>query len=243
MKPVSKYSRRRVFGFNLVEITLAIGVIAFGMTSIITMCLTGMSQGRAAVGESLSAVIAENVFGMLSSVAKFDTDWTTELKLQMQYKTSPTDRRYLQIDPGFPRMYSQTKKVPDGRWTGNDKDVYMEYTGGSSAGTTDNGLWICRIYTGDLDEDNVEFAAFVRVWMTGTRDQGLPIVYRQRGIPGGAEPDPQDVYVPWDMRAEGGGSSTEKTHSYSGFYVEVSWPITQPESKRQKRLFYKEIAR
>lgn len=232
---------KKIFGFNLVEITLAIGVIAFGMTSIVTMCVSGMQQSRSAIGESLAATIAENVFGMLTSIGKIDNEWRTGLQLKMEFTSNKAEEMYIGVDEGTPMPYHKTMELPKGPWTGDDKDIYMEYAG-SGGGGNNNGMWVCRVFTGEGDDAHVEFAALVRVWMNGS-----PIKYTYIQRPDNTEgADPEAIVgdVEWDMVPTGGNAGSDANiHSYAGFYVEVSWPISQPLAKRQKRIFYKELVR
>lgn len=257
MKTTNKKNRfRRILTFNLVEITLAIGVIAFGMTSVVTMCLTGLNQGRHAVGESMAAGIAENIFGLMGAIGKLDTSWSNGILLYLfdpnQKGQTPSESEKLTcgIQAGRMQTYKQTAEPPVKGYVGSDPKMHMEYLGNINAGENQgsHGLWICRIYSGTKDEARVEFSAFVKVWFAGQptaaaaglggigNGYGIPYIYQYVEKDKNTENERE---VMWDMGVS--RADNDDAHSYAGQYIEVSWPINQPLAKRQKRVFYKEI--
>lgn len=54
--------RRTRAGFSLMEITVAIGVIAFGLIAILGLLPVGMKSGREAIDATRTSLIAQDVF-------------------------------------------------------------------------------------------------------------------------------------------------------------------------------------
>lgn len=61
--------------FSLVEVTLAIGILATGMGLIIALIPIGIRQTRDSIGQNYSAIFAEDIYSYLSSLPK--EEWSS----------------------------------------------------------------------------------------------------------------------------------------------------------------------
>lgn len=60
----------RLFGFSLVEVVVALGVISFAIVAILGVIPTGLKTGRSAQDETRAPQIAQAIFASLSSQAQ-----------------------------------------------------------------------------------------------------------------------------------------------------------------------------
>jgi type II secretory pathway pseudopilin PulG len=61
------YPARKVHGFSLVEIVIALGVISFALVAIIGLLPIGLASGRATIQETRANNLAEEIFATLRS--------------------------------------------------------------------------------------------------------------------------------------------------------------------------------
>jgi len=64
---VRRCSAQTAFGFSLVEIVLALGVISFALVAIIGLLPIGLASGRATIQETRANHLAEEIFSTLRS--------------------------------------------------------------------------------------------------------------------------------------------------------------------------------
>ena len=69
----SRAPRRRQLAFSLVEVVLALGVIAVGITAILGVFPTALQTGHSAQDETRAPHIAQSVFGSLVAEARTST--------------------------------------------------------------------------------------------------------------------------------------------------------------------------
>ncbi|MBN2451304.1 MAG: hypothetical protein JXR77_13005 [Lentisphaeria bacterium] len=77
-RPTAGPCPRRRRWFNLIEVVLALGVIAFGLVSILALLPASIKSGRDSVGETHSSQGAENLIGLLANRmgdAESDAAW------------------------------------------------------------------------------------------------------------------------------------------------------------------------
>jgi len=63
--------------FSLVEIALAIGILAVGAATVVTLFPVGMKQTRDSIGQNYSAIFADDAYAYFSSLAKQEQGWDT----------------------------------------------------------------------------------------------------------------------------------------------------------------------
>lgn len=84
-------ARSRLGGFSLVEVVMAIGIIAFAFVALLGMLPTGLNTFRKAMDTSVSAQIAQKIAGELQ-----ETDYFTLLE---QAKNGGSDLRNMTTNP------------------------------------------------------------------------------------------------------------------------------------------------
>ena len=63
--------------FSMIELALAIAILAIAAISIISLFFLGLQENRNSIGDNYSAISAEGIFAYISRIA--DTEWTTLL--------------------------------------------------------------------------------------------------------------------------------------------------------------------
>ncbi len=61
--------------FSMVEVALAIGILAVGAVTVITLFPVGMKQAKDSMGQNYSAIFADDVYAYISSLAKDSALW------------------------------------------------------------------------------------------------------------------------------------------------------------------------
>ncbi len=72
-RPMAFFLPRSASGFSLVEVTLALMVMAVGILSVMSMFPSGLEQNARSIADTHAAFFAEEVFGGLR--AKAETNW------------------------------------------------------------------------------------------------------------------------------------------------------------------------
>ncbi len=214
---------RRFRQYNLVEVILALGVVAIGVVSIMALFPIGASATRDAAMETYSSNAADEMFHMLQFMALNDGDtldesWNKWIKNDTQLETSKPDYDEANTDKDkWERLSDITKGI--------DSNIFKTKT-------TKNGVFLLISHhdssadkdatladAGDTESDNtityekVDFRAVVLAWKEKVRE------------------DPTDATkdIDFDEAAK--------------LVIEVSWPEEMPYDKRQKRYFSYEIAK
>lgn len=133
--------------FNLVEITLAMGVIGMGIAGVMALFQLGMSHSRDAVGDNYAADAAEIFIAYITQMAAVDSAWDAS-GLKGSLNIVETDNK---PDP------TATTDVPS-------------YSGW--AAITGTNLWSCSVPVRGLfrltqgSATVTDFDAVIRVWQT-----------------------------------------------------------------------------
>jgi type II secretory pathway pseudopilin PulG len=200
--------------FNMVEIALALAVLAIGISSILVLFPVGINANRSAIADNNLADISEYLMGYLR--AGCAAEWTKIAKDKAAGVTIPD--------------YFFSDKIADGYasvGSGGDAGVDPEssdYTG-SSGKVTDNlyqigstnSVFLYKQMTGDM----VDFAAVVKVWR-----------------------EPYELYIrdgaDNTIKKITGGTSAMRQYAMV-LCIEISWPALAPYAQREKRLFRQEM--
>lgn len=65
--------------FNMIEVVLALGVIALGVVGIMGILPVAINSSKAAVGDSYAADVANTFFSHIETALKAEGNWATEL--------------------------------------------------------------------------------------------------------------------------------------------------------------------
>ena len=214
---------RRFRQYNLVEVILALGVVAIGVVSIMALFPIGASATRDAAMETYSSNAADEMFHMLQFMAlndgtTLDDSWNKWIKNDTKLETSKPDYDDDNTDKDkWERLGDTTKGIDSNifKTKSSKKGVFLLISHHDSSADKDATL----ADAGDSESDDtityekVDFRAVVLAWKEKVRE------------------DPEDASkdIDFDEAAK--------------LVIEVSWPEEMPYAKRQKRYFSYEIAK
>ena len=214
---------RRFRQYNLVEVILALGVVAIGVVSIMALFPIGASASRDAAMETYSSNAADEMFHMLQFMAlndgtTLDDSWNKWIKNDTQLETSKPDYDEANTEKDkWERLGDTTKGIDSNifKTKSTKKGVFLLISHHDSSADKDATL----ADAGDTESDStityekVDFRAVVLVWKEKVRE------------------DPTDASkdIDFDEAAK--------------LVIEVSWPEEMPYAARQKRYFSYEIAK
>ncbi len=214
---------RRFRQYNLVEVILALGVVAIGVVSIMALFPIGASATRDAAMETYSSNAADEMFHMLQFMAlndgtTLDDSWNKWIKADTKLGTSKPNYTDDNTDKDkWERLGDSTKGIDGNIFQAKPakKGVFLLISHHDSSADKDAAL----ADAGDTESDNtityekVDFRAVVLVWKENVRE------------------DPTDATkdIGFDEAAK--------------LVIEVSWPEEMPYAARQKRYFSYEIAK
>ena len=210
--------------FNMVEIMLAVIVIALGITGTFVLFPVGVNANKSAVADNSIADIAEYVtaFARAEVLAGSQDDSSSK-----EFGSRITG--YFNQDganPAESRDYYQAISVddPGSDWSDSASDsVILKHQ--SIA-----GVYLVRQLSGPEDNRFVDFAAVARVYLDNGDTNGT-------GLTGEYFPDASAAMV--------NTASSDDNNELKKFFIpavlELSWPATVPIAEREKRYFRFEI--
>lgn len=202
-------------GFNMVEVALALAVLAIGISSILVLFPVGINANKSAIADNNLADIGEYLMGYLR--AGCAAAWA-----------SGKEEFITDIPVGYDTVKSFGSE-------GIDLSKYEDsglLSGKNLHKLDGNGAFLYQQMTGDV----VDFAAVVRVWREAYSFKALDASkYTIEGESGKAN---SDSYA--DITVTPG--SSEPINKYATvFCIEISYPAQAPDSQRERRLFRQEI--
>ena len=212
--------------FNLVEIVLAIGVVALGMAAVLALLPPALNANSASQGDANATEIASNMITYIDSVVQDCAKETTEFK-----KVDPADTRTPEqkttddentwneaLDKRFKTGVDETVKVPGDSFTNTLDTPFGNFN--VESGTKEKPGWMTYITT-DASDNKIPVAN-VYVWMKKITDPGVSSTDKINDI--GATPNKRSCYR---------------------FYIKVCWPADAPADaeNREERTFVHEVVR
>ncbi|MBR6060133.1 MAG: hypothetical protein IKP58_18355 [Victivallales bacterium] len=217
---------RRFRQYNLVEVILALGVVAIGVVSIMALFPIGTSATRDAAMETYSSNAADEMFHMLQFMAFNDEDtldkaWKKWVIETNKLETSKPDYDAYNTDKDQWKRMGNTTKGIDGNifeTTTSKKGVFLLISHHDPKAKNTATLANAGEDEDGSDEDKisyemVDFRAVVLAWKEKVRE------------------DPTDATKDIDF------------DDAAKLVIEVSWPEEMPYAARQKRYFSYEIAK
>ena len=197
--------------FNMVEIALAMAIIAIGLSGILVLFPVGINASKSAIADNNLADIAEYIMGYLQ--AGCNTDW---IKLAKNPPGEGTSATY----PFANALPTSASTVGDSGFTldadGKDSKFPTPIPGNDDDNAnlfTDNhGTFLYRQMTNDV----VDFAAVIKVWKEDV-----------------------EFYIPFFSKTAPIKPSIPEYAM--NLCIEISWPIELPYVDREKRIFRLEI--
>ena len=203
--------------FNMVEIALAMAIIAIGLSGILVLFPVGINASKSAIADNNLADIAEYIMGYLQ--AGCNTDW---IKLAENPPGEGTSATY----PFADALPTSASTVGDSGVTlnsnGQDATNFPNPVPGNNATTANlfagsNGTFLYR----QMSNDVVDFAAIVKVWR-----ENINFYVPQINTDAVTSPHLINNSLPQYAR---------------NLCLEISWPIELPYADREKRIFRLEI--
>lgn len=212
-----------MFRFNMVEVALALVILAIGLSSVMVLFPVGLKASRGSVAENNLADIAERVGSYLQS--RYTGAWKADGDL-----SSIPDIGEFAAEPGAvpddPSEFTTKASEMDGLFTSSGHPgyyIYRQYSDAAGSGTSES-------------ERAVDFEAMIRVgWDTATLNNQY---YPQVEV---TESD-TNSYKPLGGYTFGGtGNLNALNKVYRTLIIEISWPADAPWEKREKRIYRLEI--
>lgn len=244
-----------IFRFNMIEIALALVILAIGLSSVLVLFPIGLNAGKSSVAENNLADVAEQVVAFLQSELTVPAHW----KEDGAGATGGVDIAEFDADPSATAIGAMP-----------DVSEFNEVTVGSDSKKID-GLLSCtkvidgktyyyylyRQYANVADDSDaadseraVDFEAMIRVGLdtASLKEQYYPVAgdsgdaEGQRQLKNYTRPGKENERV-----KELGGNLLDVDidkllkKCYKTVIVEISWPADAPWAKREKRIFRLEM--
>lgn len=214
--------------FNMVEIALALAVLAIGMSSILVLFPVGINANKSAIADNNLADIGEYLMGYLR--AGCAAEWAAVAK-------NPTESLF--FSSKIPVGYDASLGAD-----GIDLSNYNEHNSGKITDNLyrlngdSNAVFLYQQMTGDI----VDFAAVVRVWQEESSFYGLDASSYKIVEGSGDESSGERYKLDESSFKKVTIKSGEPIENYARVLcIEISWPAQAPDSQRERRLFRQEI--
>ena len=143
---VRSYFRALRKYFNMIEVTLAIAIVAVGLVGIVALFPVGLQSIRDAVGENYVNDASQLFLSYIKLSAKQDPATITQANINSQWNTVMTTIPTIKPDATEPTVFTATSEIPS---------IYTCSTAG-----------LYRVFQGSTGMN--DFKAAVRIWKTPT---------------------------------------------------------------------------
>ena len=231
---------KKIHKFNMVEIALAIAIIAIGISAILVLFPIGINATRAAMDENSSTDVAEYIANFVRGKhlarwkAEFDT-WNNG------GKTGP-----LKFEPPVSPIWSTDKpNDPGSSETPQKVDNYTNTNTNPHSGLQKYTTPGCYYFNRVSPEGEETFTALIKIWSVSTDITTAADLISAKCpiyVPEAAPADGKDAFTPNLIGTNGfqlqspGGTVNFGSFAQSAM-VEISWPANLPEDERTKRTF------
>jgi type II secretory pathway pseudopilin PulG len=230
--------------FNMIEITLAIAIIAFGMSSILVLFPVGLNASRDSIADNYSANAVEQFISYIQARCRNKTDVIPSGApdgIPDQYCFYFIDSTESGV--GEDVLFNTTKASPSK--LEEDAKAFMTKLAMDRTGGGLNPVqpdWeIYRAAENDGTSGNNKSIYFIihRSNISATNQKPKYDFMAQMTV--WKSPVQLDVYVKnkGDIKFNFNASTTPELYQYSGgLNIEISWPLSKDYESRQKRYFY-----
>lgn len=216
----------------MIEVVLAMAIIAFGMSSILGLFPVGMNAMKSSMVDNYCSDSVDQMVGYLKNQGEYSTANYTAL---VNSGTGLPDAAGLTAALGADR----SKRVPDPSSSptlDGYRDTFLadyktsNFTGATTFKRVFTDMNIFQVQTasmpylyfivqGQMTSKNIDFSAMLLVWKS-------PVSYNYQGT--------DNVWY--------NGPSVPNAYQYfSGINFELSWPLEKPYAQRDKKYYYIEI--
>ncbi|MBQ6352328.1 MAG: hypothetical protein IJJ28_03565 [Lentisphaeria bacterium] len=233
-----------VFRFNMIEIALALVILAIGLSSVLVLFPVGLNAGKSSVADNNLADIAERLAAYLQ----------TELTVPAHWKENGNDDGGISVkefvaEPGDSALPETSEFTAVTAGSGNKLDGLLSCTKG------DQTYYLYRQYANIASDSTVadadravDFEAMIRVGLDTDSlkdEQYYPLVAADASDTQGQ----RKLNTAYPRTNPNEPSATRLNVSmsdllklcYKTLIVEISWPADAPWSKREKRIFRLEL--
>lgn len=230
-------------GFNMVEVALALAIIAIGISSILVLFPVGANANKAAIANNNLADIAEYMMSYIRAGVTSEWIWnadhpdnqkkffTDNIKKHGEndwYATVGDDEGLIldwEETPLGSGKYEMT--VKEKKSNQEPKDVSLTRITENLYRLGDNRAFLFTQISGG----NIDFAAVVKIWGEEIK-MDVPVI---------VEEDKDDYKDGVEYQALNPGIENEIDRFAKVFCVEVSWPAQAPLQNRERRVFRQEF--
>ena len=210
--------------FNMIEVVLAMAIIAFGMSSILGLFPVGLNALKSSMVDNYCSDSVDQMVGYMKNQAEYSTGTYNAL---VNPGTIP-DAAALTAAVGADR----SKVVNGSTLDGYCATFLADYRASNFPATykrvfTDMNIfqaatgmpYLYFIVQGQITSKNIDFSAMLLVWKS-------PVNYTVQVSPGN-----------WYN-----GPAVPNAYQYfSGINFELSWPLEKPYAQREKKYYYIEV--
>jgi len=218
----------KIYHFNMIEVVLAMAIIAFGMSSILGLFPVGLNALKSSMADNYCSDSIDQMVGYLKNQAEYSS--TTYTALITNSTTGLRDAAGLTAILGANRANAVNGSTLDGF-----RDTFLaDYRTSNFTGTstfkrvfTDMNIFQVQTYNnmpylyfiaqGQMTSKSIDFSAMLLVWKS-------PVIYNMKDSAGGISQCTDTTYA-----------------KFSGINFELSWPLEKPYAQREKRYYYVEV--
>ncbi|MBS1451745.1 MAG: prepilin-type N-terminal cleavage/methylation domain-containing protein [Lentisphaeria bacterium] len=231
-------------GFNMVEVALALAIIAIGISSILVLFPVGANANKAAIANNNLADIAEYMMSYIRAGVTSEWIWNADHPdNQKKFFTDNIKKHgendwYATVGDGEGLIldweettlgsgkYEMTVKEKKSKQEPNPKVSLTRITENLYR-LGDNRAFLFTQISGG----NIDFAAVVKIWGEEIK-MDVPVI---------VEEDKDDYKDGVEYQALNSGTENEIDRFAKVFCVEVSWPAQAPLQNRERRVFRQEF--
>ena len=218
--------KRHLSKFNLIEIVLAIGVVALGMTAVLALLPPALNANIDSQGDANAAEIASNVITYIDKIAQESAKDTSEFK---------------KVE-GDTRTAAEIAAADETAWK-TTLENHFETTAPAENSVKVSGESFGNKMAAPFSQFNIESGTSTKPgWMTYVKTEA-----------DGTETAVANVYV-WMKNITAGAADHEKINGIGSvtvvrscyrFYIKVCWPADAPADaeNRQERTYVHEVLR
>lgn len=219
----------KTFYFNMIEVALAMAIIAFGMTSILGLFPVGLNASRVSQAENYSAAIVEQLYGYIKNYAESSkANYDTYIYDSANGLPTAINRGASIGSPSRTLDVHTTSFLSD--YMANNTAVYSEFFTGSCIYRVPMGGTVMPcvyfIVQGPSNTKVIDFSAMMLVWKS-------PV----KSLVATGNAANATNWVEWPS------SATYYYKDIAGLNIEISWPLEKNYADREKRFYYFVVSR
>ncbi|MCF7854074.1 MAG: hypothetical protein K9N51_04690 [Candidatus Pacebacteria bacterium] len=207
----SNLSRHRIRYFNMIEVTLALGVIAIGVVSILALFPVGANASRDAMASTYATGAADELLHMLENNIRAPGGWTTYV--WDSAAGNDDNSVLLENRPSDGAVDWDNFNIETSGDALNERETLYQF---GTAGTTQTRRFKIIQYS---DQDG---------GTAGKYDPGTDIL------------DFEGIMVIWRSQVVINSTSMPYEYA-TALDAEISWPAAAPYTEREKKLFHLEL--